>query len=331
MNAAIARLGRAAENGRGISRRSALALAEGDAGDLPDLLYWSNRVRERHLGRRVRFCAILSAKQGRCPEDCRFCAQSAHYATESPSYPLRSPGEIRAATCGEHVAECESFGLVTSGLGPKAGPEWERLLKSFERLAAKGRVTPCASLGVLNDETAGQLRAAGVRRYNHNLETSRRLFPSICTTHTYDDRIATIRAAAKVGMEVCCGGIFGMGETAEDRVDMAMELRELGVDSIPLNFLNPIPGTPLGDVDPLTPLECLRIIAVYRLLFPTKHIKVAGGRERNLRDLQSWMFRAGADGAILGDYLTTTGRRWQDDLRMVADLGLECEVRGHAP
>ena len=330
MNAAIARLGRAAERGKGLSRRSALALAEGSADDLSDLLYWSNRVRERHLGRRVRFCAILGAKQGRCPEDCRFCAQSSRYATGAAACPLKPQSEIRQAARAEHLAACESFGLVTSGLGPKEGPEWRRLLAAFRRIAGEGRVTPCASLGVLNDDTAAQLRAAGVRRYNHNLETSRRLYPHICTTHTYDDRIATVRAAAKAGIEVCCGGIFGMGETAEDRVDMAMELRELDVNSIPLNFLNPIPGTPLADAEPLAPRECLRIIAVYRLMFPTKHIKLAGGRERNLRDLQSWMFRAGADGAILGDYLTTTGRSWEDDLRMVSDLGLVCEVRGPA-
>ena len=157
-----------------------------------------------------------------------------------------------------------------------------------------------------------------------HLETSRRFFPSICSSHRYDDRIATVRAAAAAGMEVCCGGIFGMGETPEDRVDMALTLRDLDVDSVPVNFLNPIPGTPLADAPPLTPRECLRIIAVFRLIFPRKTIKVAGGRETALRDLQSWMFRAGANGAILGNYLTTTGRAAEDDLRMVADLGMVC-------
>lgn len=323
MDPRIARLGRQSERGRGISRQAALGLASGE-GDIYDVLYWANRVRRKHKGDAVRFCAIMSAKQGLCPEDCRYCAQSARHQAEANTFPLRTMRQMLGAAKEAHTDHCESFGLVTSGLGPKEGPEWERLLKALKAIAGSGRTLACASLGVLDDRTARALAEAGVTRYNHNLETSRRFYPSICTTHTFDDRVATVLAGKRAGLKMCSGGIFGMGETPEDRVDMAMTLRELDVNAIPLNFLNPIPGTPLQGAEPLAPLECLRIVAVYRLMFPTKTIKVAGGREARLRDLQSWMFYAGADGAILGNYLTTAGRNAADDLQMVADLGLVC-------
>jgi biotin synthase len=190
-------------------------------------------------------------------------------------------------------------------------------------MASDGRLLACASFGQLTPLAARQLREAGLRRYNHNLETSARYFPSVCTTHTFEDRVTTIRHAKAAGLQVCSGGIFGMGENATDRVDLAVALRELDVDSIPINFLNPIPGTPFEGLQPLAALECLRILAVYRLLFPTKDIKVAGGREACLRDLQSWIFLAGANGAILGDYLTTSGRSAEEDIQMVRDLGME--------
>jgi len=181
----------------------------------------------------------------------------------------------------------------------------------------------CASFGALTPLAARQLYDAGLRRYNHNLETSARFFPTICTTHTFEDRVTTIRHARAAGLQVCSGGIFGMGESPGDRIDMAVALRELDVDSIPINFLNPIPGTPLANAEPLQPMDCLRILGVYRLFFPTRDIKVAGGREAALRDLQSWMFYAGANGAILGNYLTTSGRSAEEDLQMVRDLGME--------
>jgi biotin synthase len=327
MDSYLTRLGRAAVRGQGLSRQAAIELMGGRC-DLYDLMYWANRVREARHGRRVKFCGILSAKQGQCTEDCRFCAQSARYRTGSAAFPLRSLREMVEAAAKPSARFCDSFGLVTSGLGPKRGREWERLLRAFRRVADAGGPSACASLGVLDESAARQLAESGVRRYNHNLETSRRHFPSICTTHSYDDRVATIRAARDAGLQVCSGGIFGMGETLEDRVDMAMELRKLNVHSIPINFLNPVPGTPLAHVPPPTPRECLRIVAVYRLVFPSKDIKLAGGRETALRDLQSWMFYAGANGAILGNYLTTSGRDAEDDLRMVEDLGLEAVPEG---
>ncbi|HRU07583.1 MAG TPA: biotin synthase BioB [Candidatus Brocadiia bacterium] len=323
MNAHIARAGRAAESGKGISRQTALDLLQGE-GDLPDIMYWADRTRRAFHGDKVVFCAILSARQGRCSEDCRFCAQSAHYPTATAAHPLMDLDAMTRAAQAPHVAHCARFGLVTSGLGPKEGPEWERLLEAERRIAKSGRCHACAAFGKLTEKAARELVEAGVTRYNHNLETSRRFYPSVCTTHTYDDRIETVRIAKAAGLAVCCGGIFGMGETAEDRVDMAMDLRALNVDSIPINFLNPIPGTPFAGLPPLKPLECLRIVAVFRLMFPDKDIKLAGGRELRLRDLQSWMFYAGANSAILGNYLTTAGRRAEDDVRMVRDLSLRC-------
>jgi biotin synthase len=325
MDRTLADLGVKAESGQGIPLEAAADLARPDGCDLYDLLYWANRVRLRHKGRRVRFCSIMSAKQGLCPEDCRFCAQSSHWASAAAVFPLRSAEEMLACASERNPAHCHSFGLVTSGLGPKEGPEWERVLLTIRLIAAAGRMMPCASLGVLSAQAARELVQAGLRRYNHNLETSERFFHSICTTHTFEHRVRTIRNAKAAGLQVCSGGIFGLGETTEDRIAMAGALRDLGVDSIPINFLNPIPGTPLEHATPPPPLECLRTIAVYRLLFPTQDIKVAGGREVNLRDLQSWMFYAGANGAILGNYLTTAGRNAEEDLRMVRDLGLECE------
>ena len=324
MNASVEELGRAAEQGQGIPLPAALELAQPDGVDVYDLMYWANRVRQQHKGKRVRFCAILSAKQGHCPEDCRFCAQSSRHATRSEAFPLRQTSEMLDAAQACDAGHCESFGLVTSGLGPKEGADWDRLLGAIRAMADAGRMLACASFGVLTPRAARQLVEAGLRRYNHNLETSERFFPSICTTHTFGDRVATVRHAKAAGLEVCSGGIFGMGESADDRVDMARSLRELAVASIPINFLIPVDGTPLAGAEPLPPLECLRILAVYRLLFPTRDIKVAGGREAALRGMQSWMFYAGANGAILGNYLTTKGRSAAEDVQMVRDLGLEC-------
>ena len=178
----------------------------------------------------------------------------------------------------------------------------------------------------MSPQNARQLKNSGVRRINHNLETSERFFPKLCTTHSYSDRIRTIKEAKEAGLEVCSGGIFGVGESPEDRVDLAFTLRELDVDTIPLNFLHPIPGTPLANADPLAPREILGIIALFRFILPTKEIKVAGGREKNLGDLQSWIFYAGANSIIVGGYLSTNGRTPEEDFRMISDLGLRMKM-----
>jgi len=296
---------------------------------LYELFYWADRLRRKFHGDKVRFCSIISAKQGRCPEDCKFCAQSSHYRTGASSHPLVTARRTVAAARRAAETGADSFGVVTSGRRPTRR-DWPRLLGIIGGVAALGAVRPCASLGALTVEGARELKKAGLVRYHHNLETSRRHFTKICTTHTYDERLATLRAVKEAGLELCCGGIFGIGETNTDRVDLALTVREFDPDSVPLNFLNPVPGTPLAGSPPLRPLDVLKIIAVFRVALPRQEIKVCGGREVNLRHLQSWMFYAGATGAIIGDYLTTTGRPAADDVQMIDDLGLTID-RGRNP
>ncbi|MCL2330390.1 MAG: biotin synthase BioB, partial [Phycisphaerae bacterium] len=198
--------------------------------------------------------------------------------------------------------------------------EWGPVL---QRIRKEGRITVCGSFGVLSADQAQKLAKFGMQRYNHNLQTSRRFFPNIISTHSYDDRLATLRHVKNAGISVCCGALFGMGETWADRIDLAFELRELDVDVVPINFLIPIDGTPLAGSELLDPLECLKIIALYRFCLPQKEIKIAGGRETCLRDLQSWIFFAGASSFMIGNYLTTCGRPAADDRQMVRDGGLE--------
>jgi biotin synthase len=203
------------------------------------------------------------------------------------------------------------------------GEELDSLLECVREVAPHGNVKICCSLGQLDEGRAKRLKEAGVVRYHHNLESSRAFYRNVSKTIRYEDRLATVRAAKSAGLEICCGGIFGLGESWEDRVELATTIRDLGVDSAPLNFLRPVEGTPLETAMPLSPREALRIIALFRLMLPDKSIKVCGGREFVLRDMQSLMFYAGANGAILGNYLTTVGRPAEEDLRMAADLGLE--------
>jgi len=237
---------------------------------------------------------------------------------------------IVAAAREAAVNGASCFGLVNSGFGP-TDQEIEMFAGAMRRVRRETPVVLCASLGVLSESQARQLHDLGVRKYNHNLQTSRRFFPSICATHTYDERVETIRLCQRVGMKTCCGGLFGMGETWEDRVDLAIELRNRGVDDVPVNFLIPIPGTPLAGQAALTAVECLKILAVYRFLLPDRTIRVCGGREVHLRDLQSWMFHAGANGLLIGNYLTTRGRSAQQDVQMLHDLRIPLGGAGPAP
>jgi len=326
VNKIVMKLGEKVLEGRLLDRAAGLQLLALPEQDHYDLLYWANRIRDHFHGRQVHLCAIVSARQGGCSEDCKFCAQSAHYRTPAKPHPLLSVEEItQAAEKAEEVgAHC--FGIVTSGrAGASRTSDLEVILDAVKVLAGRNTLSIGAALGELDRATAMALRTAGVTRYNHNLETSARHFGNICTTHTYNDRMRTVVAAKEAGLEVCCGGIFGMGETAEDRIDLALALRKLEVDNVPLNFLNPIPGTPFAHMQGLSPMEILRIIAVYRFLLPRQEIKVCGGREVNLRALQSWMFYAGASGTMIGNYLTTLGRPPEEDHQMLRDLNLTAE------
>jgi biotin synthase len=320
VNARLKELGEKVLSGGRVDREEAAFLLSLKGEALYDLFYWANAIRHHYKGSEITCCAIMSAKRGRCPEDCRFCTQSLLYETGIEELPLVGEEAVREVALGAVTQKASALGLVTSGKRLSHG----ELVSLCRGIRASGDVAPIhASLGLLTQEGAKLLRFSGVRRYNHNLETSRRFFPSLCTTHTYDDRLATINVAREAGMEICSGGIFGVGESPEDRLELAFTLRELDVDTVPLNFLHPVPGTPLGGNHRLSPMEILKIIALFRLILPDKEVKVAGGRQKNLRDLQSWIFYAGASSIIIGDYLTTKGSPPEVDLQMIADLGLQ--------
>ncbi|TBV81446.1 MAG: biotin synthase BioB [Desulfobulbaceae bacterium] len=270
-------------------------------------------------GRSFSFCSIINAKSGKCSEDCRYCAQSSHYRTDAPIYPLKDTKEVVTAARAAQQAGAHRFSLVTSGRGLPAAEE-AAVMAIIAEIRAQVGIKVCGSFGIATAATLSRFKAAGMSRYHHNLETSERFFPQVTTTHDYADRIATIRAAQTVGLEVCAGGIFGLGETEEDRIDMALALRELAVDSVPLNMLIPLPGTPLAGFRPLAVSEIVRSIALYRLLLPGVCIRLAGGREEALKDFLAAAFLAGADGMMIGGYLTQKGRSVQADRRFAAEI-----------
>ncbi|MFH1738871.1 MAG: biotin synthase BioB [bacterium] len=286
------------------------------------LLHSANRLRSHFRGDAVTCCSIVNAKSGSCPEDCAFCSQSAHHNTDISVYPLLDTGQILKAADQASQDGATGFGVVISGPGIQDEDELHRVGGMLEAIARETGLEAHGSLGALDETQLKYLKSRGLVCFNHNLETAESFFGEIVTTHTYQDRVETVRAAKQTGVRVCCGGIFGIGETPAQRIELAMALRDLDVDVIPLNFLHPIPGTPLDHIPPLSPQEILSIIALFRFVLPEKEIKVAGGREKNLRDLQSMIFFAGADGMIIGNYLTTPGRNPEADLAMLKDLGL---------
>jgi biotin synthase len=215
---------------------------------------------------------------------------------------------------------------VTSGTGIKPGEELDKICRAMRLIRQETAIKPSCSLGIMDYDTSLKLKEAGMVTYHHNLETARSFFPSICTTHNYEDDVETIRAVKRAGLNVCCGGIFGLGESFAQRIELAETLRELEVDSVPMNFLDPVEGTKLADASFLTPMECLKTIAIFRFMLPQKNITVCGGRETNLRELQSWIFLAGASGMMTGNYLTKAGRLPELDRQMLTDLELTLEV-----
>lgn len=306
-----------------ISREDAHYLMQINSDEIYDVFYWANQIRLRYFGHSIKTCSIVSAKQGRCTEDCSFCSQSARYHTGIEEFPLIDSNNILDAATYAEQTDSDSIGIVTSGQGISSSRDLRSICTAIEKIAKNTHVHPHGSFGILTRETAESLVKSGLKRLNHNLETSERFFPNVCSTHTFMDRINTIRCAREAGLEICSGAIFGIGEGIDDRIDLAFTLKMLDVDVVPLNFLHPISGTPLENHIPLTPMEALKIISVFRFVLPDKEIKIAGGRERNLRDLQSWMFYAGASSTMIGNYLTTTGRKVEDDFQMIKDLGLK--------
>jgi biotin synthase len=282
----------------------------------------ATEIREHFQGREIILCGIVNAKAGKCPEDCSFCAQSSHYKTEAPSHPLKKAAEIieKAAQAARNGAEL--FGIVTSGKTIKAKKEWSEIFKAIEGIGKMG-LKPCASLGIIDTPRARELKACGLYSYHHNLETSRSFFPNICTTHAYEEDLETVQAAKAAGLSVCSGGVIGMGEGITHRIELAETLRKLSVDSIPLNILIPVKGTPMARMAPLPPLEILMTIAVFRFMLPDRDIKLCGGKEKNLRQLLPLAIVAGANSLMTGNYLTTDGRTSILDLEMIADLGLK--------
>lgn len=287
-----------------------------------ELLNKANQIREENWGNRIKLCAIINAKSGGCSEDCKFCAQSIHNKADIEKYPLVEVEDmVNCAKRGKKLY-AERFGIVISGRGVIKRSEIEKIAKAISLIAQEIKIMPCASLGILDKETLSYLKEAGLTRYHHNIETAPSYFKNICTTHSFEDGIKTIEAAKEVGLETCCGGIWGMGETIEQQAEMLLTIKELDVNSVPINFLHPIKGTPLENANYLTPKHCLRIIAVARLIMPQKEIRVCGGKEYNLRSLISWIFFAGANATMIGGYLTTSGPLPQQDLQMFEDLGL---------
>lgn len=324
-HARIAQLGRRVMEGGDITREDARWLFGLQAsGDIFDLLSWANRIREHFKGNKIHLCSIVNIKAGGCSENCRFCAQSASYQTESPRYNLIESSPVQVAAEEARANGVTALGLVAAWRGLEEGPVLDTLCRQLAELKESGKARPDASLGLIkNPKVAERLRQAGLECYNHNLESSQRFFPRVCTTHTYEDRLETIRHLKAAGIKICSGGILGMGETRDDRCDLAFALKELGVHVVPLNFLNPIPGTPFGHLPPLAPLEILQAIACFRFVLPKQEIKVAGGRTVNLRDLQSLVFMAGASALMVGNYLTTLNQPIEKDLQMLRDLGLD--------
>lgn len=296
------------------------------------LICHATMLRSCFKGAGIELCAIVNAKSGRCTEDCIFCAQSARYPTEIKTYPLLEAAEVLEKAREAERAGASRFAIVTSGRGIFSNRELGSVCALIKGIRAETNLIPCASLGVISEAQICCLRDAGLTRYHHNLETAAGHFPLICTTHSYQDRVRTVRAAGKAGMEVCAGGIFGLGETPQQRIELAFALRELDVDSVPLNFLHPVRGTPAEHYPPVPPLEILKTIALFRFVLPAKDIRICGGREAGLRTLQPLMYLAGANGTMAGNYLTTSGRDPESDLQEIKDLALEasCLQGGHA-
>lgn len=311
----ITSLSRLVLEGASLTEEQGVLLTELDSEHTTGLLFAANAI-TRAMGHGPFTCSITNAKSGTCSQDCTFCAQSGHYSTGSPTHPLLPLEELIERGLAMHEAGAKCYSLVTSGLR-LSSEEIDRVCRCAAELKSRTSLELSASLGLLSDDHAARLKRAGLTRYHHNLETARSHFSSICTTHSYDEDIATVRLAAKHGLRICSGGILGLGETWAQRVELAATLAGLEVDTVPLNFLSPIPGTPLQDSPLLSPHDALKSVALFRFMLPRASITIAGGRERVLGDYQSWLPLAGANGIMIGNYLTTRGRNLEADLRML--------------
>ncbi len=289
------------------------------------LLNEAKKIKESVFGKKIETCAIVNAKSGLCPSDCKFCAQSSFWNTNIKTYPLLSEKELLSRIAKAYEFGIDRFSIVTSGIRPTK-EEFKNILKVIEKARSLySEIKLCASLGQLDKDSLKALKNAGLSRYHHNLETARSFYKKICTKQKWESRYKTAMNVKEIELSLCCGGIFGLGEKSKHIIEFAQTLKEISPDSIPVNFLHPIPGTPLEKANYLTPQKCLRILIVLRLLLPDKAIRICGGREYNLRDLQAFaLFPANA--LMVGDYLTTKGRNLLNDALMIKDLGYESNL-----
>ena len=306
-------------NSNEITKEEALKLYDLE---LEDLLYYASKTRKKYKGNKVKICSIINAKSGQCGEDCKFCAQSAFNNTKVDVYPLKSPEIIFDCAKKAIRGNARCFGIVSSG-NYLNDDEIDILCDAFRKEPNVNKLS--VSIGRLSESVLVKLRRAGINKIHHNLETSENFFSNICTTHSYSERVETIKRAKSLGFKICCGGLFGIGESLSDRIELAFALKELEVESVPMNFFIPVKGTALENNPPLSPVEILKTISIFRLILQKQDIVVCGGREVNLRDAQSMIFAAGANGMMSGGYLTTGGRDIETDIRMIKDLGLEVE------
>lgn len=308
-------------SGQELSRENALAVLAVPEEELLDLVSACYRVRRHFHGKRVKLNMLINAKSGLCAEDCGYCSQSIVADSGVERYALQSKEVLLEGARQALAVKAHTYCIVISGRRPTAR-ELDRVIESVREIKAHYPLRVCCCLGLLNDEEAKRLSDAGVERINHNLNSSENYYKDICTTHTYQDRVGTIEAVKRAGVSSCSGGILGMGEDDVQIVDLAFSLRSIDVDSIPLNFLIPIAGTPLGGVEYLTPQKCLAILCLFRLVNPSKEIRIAGGREYHLRSLQPLGLYV-ADSIFIGDYLTTRGEIPERDLQMIEEAGFE--------
>lgn len=286
---------------------------------LEELISKAGEVRKSYLGNKLELCSILNARSGRCTEDCKFCAQSARYHADIATYPLKSKEETVQAAQRAKAIGAENFGIVTSG-NRLTDEEVGSIAQAISEIKGRIDITVCASLGALEKSQLQLLKESGLSRYHHNIETSRRFYPHIVSTHSFEERIETINSAKQLGLEICSGGIIGMGETWRDRIDMAYTLKELDVDSVPLNILIPIKGTPLESAETLSVDDTVRTICIFRIILKDKSIKIAAGREATFRDCQLKAFIAGANGMLIGGYLTVKGAGLDADYALIEEI-----------
>lgn len=310
------------ERGLPADRQLLRAIAILPEADVPDLLKLADEVRERYCGNAIAVEVLFNAKRGGCSEDCHFCSQSARFATDVEAETTSSVEGFLQAARDAHARGATEFCAVVAVRGPST-KLLERVCEAVKAIKAELPLKVAVSLGILREEQIMRLAQAGVDKVNHNLETSRAYFSSVCTTHTFDERLETLELVRKHDLEVCCGGIIGMGESVEDRIDFLCTLQTLEPEEVPINFLNPRPGTPFHDRSLVEPVEALRFVAMARLALPRALVRFAGGREITLQGLQDLGMRSGASGIVLGNYLTTGGRGDEDDFAMLDRLGFE--------